>query len=169
MEASLYIIRNGEQLSMDSAARASGLTKPGLTYHFPDKESLVTALLDHVLDGYESGLAELLGDAVDSPRNRARAYVTQAITGSYDSADLVMMCDPKLMSEMTERWGNRMNSWFAIPDDISDAARTRWHAARLMADGAWFIAASGMPDSGAQAKGELLRLALDLIEGESQS
>ncbi len=154
---------------MDSAARAAGLTKPGLMYHFPDKESLVTALVDHVLDGYEDSLAEILGDSADTPRNRLRAYVTLALTGRYDAADLVMMCDPKLMQEMAERWGNRMTSWFEIPADMLEEARTRWHAARLIADGAWFNAASGMPHADAQGQRDLLRLALDLIEGTPKS
>lgn len=165
LEASLQIIRDGEQVSMDSAARAVGLTKPGLMYHFPDKEKLVTALVDHVLDGYEQRLTEILGEAGDSPQNKLRAYVTWAITGRHDPADLVMMCDPRLMQQMAERWGERMTPWFAIPAATAEATRTRWRAARFIADGAWFNAASGMPHSDDRDQERLLELAIKLIEG----
>lgn len=45
-------------LSLDSAARAAGVTKPGLMYHFSTKEELLTAVLGRLVDRYEREMAQ---------------------------------------------------------------------------------------------------------------
>lgn len=43
-------LEEGGSVSLDSVARAVGLTKPGVMYHYPTKEALMLALVDSVLD-----------------------------------------------------------------------------------------------------------------------
>ena len=51
-------------LSLDSAARAAGVTKPGLMYHFATKEQLLTAILDRLAARYEQEMAEAVSTLV---------------------------------------------------------------------------------------------------------
>ena len=53
LDAALDLLRDGGSLSLESAARAAGMSKPGLMYHFSTKEALVAALVDHLIDDYE--------------------------------------------------------------------------------------------------------------------
>ncbi|MBD0322544.1 MAG: TetR family transcriptional regulator, partial [Aldersonia sp.] len=39
LEAALDVLRDGESITLDSAARRVGMTKPGLMHHFPTKEA----------------------------------------------------------------------------------------------------------------------------------
>lgn len=154
-------------LSLDSAAKAAGVTKPGLMYHFRTKEALVTALVDRVIDGHERELGALLdGDLATAPAHaRLAADARWALTSEHDAVELIMLSDPKLWDRMTDRWSERLTPWLAIPDDTPAPERAHLQAVRLLADGAWFADASGflpVPEADRQA---LLDTALLLLGG----
>ena len=128
-------------LSLDSAARAAGVSKPGLMYHFASKEALVAALVDHIADGYEEKLTQLVGTAspnLATPHDRIAAYALWALTAEHDTADLVMLSDPRLSEQMTRRWSDRLTPWLDVPAELPQEVRARLHAVRLLADGCWF-------------------------------
>ncbi len=141
------LLREGGVLSLDSVARAAGLTKPGLMYHFPTKQALVLGVVDHVTEGYRDALAGLLPGGLDqsSWTDRVRAYVDWAFTAELDAADLVVFSDPRLRDALAERWASRMSSLVDAPPDTPAAAEARITAARLLADGVWLARALGTP------------------------
>ena len=180
LEAALGLLRDDGALSLDSAARAAGVSKPGLMYHFPTKEALVTALVDHVVDRYERELAGLLGvgdDATTGPtgtstgtstgHERLAAYVRWSVTHEHDPADLVMLADPRLRHRMAARWADRLEAWVGVPSDLDPAYRARCHAARLLADGCWFADASGILPVPPADRAALLTTALGLLGEEA--
>src|SRR5699024_12787803 len=61
-------------LTLDSAARAAGVSKPGLMYHFATKEALLNAILDRMLFRYEAGLLATVGGVADSGGMALRAH-----------------------------------------------------------------------------------------------
>lgn len=82
-------------------------------YHFPTKEALMTAVVDHLLDGYERDLAARLtttNSNVPTISERLAAYVDWACDGPFDYGDLVMLTDPRLREPLTERWNSRMGA-----------------------------------------------------------
>lgn len=166
LDAALQVLREGANLSLDAVARAAGLTKPGLLYHFPDKETLLTAVLNHVLDGYQEQLSELLPGDDPSPRERMEAYLTWAFTVPHDAADLVMFADPKFADEMSELWANRMQQWVTPPHGLRAADRTRIDAVRLLADGCWLADASSTLPLGPAERAAVLELARALLHGD---
>jgi AcrR family transcriptional regulator len=167
VSASLELLRKGDAVSLDSAAKAVGLTKPGLMYHFKTKESLVEAMVDHVLDGYERTFRRCLGVAVEGATadQRMLAYVRWAVEGEHDAADLVMMSDPRLRNQMTERWAQRLEEWTDVPEDLDAGHRARLISLRMMADGLWFADATGVLPLAAEEKAGVMRVAVELLEG----
>lgn len=153
---------------MDSVARAAGISKPGLMYHFPSKEALLAALVDHVIDGYERDLQALVPDtiATASPKDRIVAYLQWAFTYVHDAADLVMLSDPKLRVPMTARWAERFQPLVEVPPDLPPAQRASLNAVRLLADGCWFAEASGVLPLSDTERHEVLSTALHLLEGD---
>lgn len=156
-------------LSLDSAARAAGVSKAGLMYHFTSKEALVTALVDHLVDAYEERLTELAGAGSPQecrPGERIAAYVRWSLTAQHDTADLVMLSDPRLWDQMTRRWSQRLLPWLHLPQDLPEPQRSRLHAARLLADGCWFADASGFLPVPVADRAAVLTTALALLDGE---
>lgn len=167
LDAALVLLRDGGTLSLESAARAAEVSKPGLMYHFPTKEALVGALIDHRMARYECELAALLpaGRTDLGPHDRIAAYVRWALTTQHDSADLVMLSDPRLRDRMTTRWADQLEAWLDVPAHLPDDDRARLNAARLLADGCWFADASGVLPVPAADRPALLAVALSLVEG----
>lgn len=154
-------------LSLDSAARAAGVTKPGLMYHFGTKAALVSALVDRVVDGQERELLDLLDGSFEqaSLRERHAAYVRWALISGHDCVELIMLADPRLWDRMIERWSERLLPWLAVPEDAPAADRARLHAVRLIADGAWFADASGFLPVPPGDRAAVLDTALRLLDG----
>lgn len=167
LDAALTLLRDGGTLSLDSAARAAGISKPGLMYHFPTKEALVAALVDHLIDGYEHELEALLPAGDEPPTGRARleAYLRWAVDYEHDAADLVILSDPRLREPMTARWVERLRVWVDVPPDVPDDERVRLHTVRLLADGCWFADATGILPVPDADRPMLLATALRLLDG----
>lgn len=170
LDAALTHLRGTSDLavSLDSAARAAGVTKPGLMYHFGTKEALLSALVDRVVDGHERALLGLIGTSLEeaSVRDRHAAYVRWALTAEHDPVELIMLTDPRLWDSMTERWSARLTPWLAVPPETPAPERARIRAVRLLADGAWFADASGCLPVPREERADLLETALRLLEGE---
>jgi len=147
--STLTLARTGASISLESAARAAGVTKAGLMYHFPTKQALMTAVIDHLMDQYENELAARLSDEHPTSAvtcSRLGAYLDWVCDGHFDHGDLVMFTDPRLREPLSARWNERMGEWVHIPEALPAHERARLHAVRLITDGIWFNAASnGIP------------------------
>lgn len=157
-------------LTLDSAARTAGVTKPGLMYHFATKEALLEAVLDRIAARYEREMLALIGarhgeeveDFTEVPAAaRHLAYLEWAATAELSAADIVMVADPKLRVTLTERWQQQVERWLAVPENTPAAHHSRLLAVRLLADGLWFDRASGLLETA--PADELIALALEML------
>ncbi len=169
LDAAERQLRETGHLSLESAARAAGVTKPGLMYHFSTKEDLMAAVMDHVIDRYERELTDVLvSDAQEfvqaDVEDRIRAYVTWACRGDFEPSDLVMFADPRLQDVLAQRWSSRVEPWLAIPAEVPAPRRARLMGARLMADGVWFNVASGLLPLTRRQRDDVRRVALELVD-----
>ncbi|HJP75904.1 MAG TPA: TetR family transcriptional regulator [Pseudonocardiaceae bacterium] len=166
LDSALALLRDGGTVSLESAAQRSGLTKPGLMHHFRTKQALMLALVDHVVDQWERQLAErLTGPLADaSPRELMLAYLDWSLSGTVDSADLVMLSDPRLRDRLTARWMERLAPWIGSPADLPTATRARLTSVRLLADGVWLADATGVFPVPDNERALVRTLALRLLE-----
>lgn len=163
-------------LTLDSAARAAGVTKPGLMYHFSTKEQLLGAILDRMTARYEREMLALVAarhgaeieDFAEAPaEHRVLAYLDWACTGAIDAADLVIFADPHLRVTLTERWEDQLSRWLGISAGVDADRGARLLAVRLMADGLWFDRASGLDVGSAEQLDQTRELARDLLGGDA--
>lgn len=168
-------------LTLDSAARAAGVTKPGLMYHFSTKEELLAAILGRMAARYERELLEQIAsrrscsdadvdsgageDLASAPaEQRHLAYLDWACQAQLSAADLVIFADPHLRVPLTEQWQEQVETWLSVPADVGADRRARLLAVRLMADGLWFDRAAGLLGE-VDAQAERLRaLAAEMLE-----
>ncbi|GAB3946505.1 TetR/AcrR family transcriptional regulator [Kribbella albertanoniae] len=162
LDGALALLRAGKTVSLESAAVQAGLTKPGLMHHFRTKSALMLALVDHAVDRWERELAERLQQppAEASARDRVIAYLDWTLSGTFDTADLVMLADPRLRDQLTLRWQERLKPWIG-PDVPPDARCT---AVRLLADGAWLAEATGIFPMAADERDRIRDLAMHLLD-----
>ncbi len=164
LEGALDLIRNNQSVSLDSAAAAAGLTKPGLMYYYPSKAALMRAIVDHLLDFYEGRVAKTVPSPDEaSPEERLIAYARWMMDGS-DRADLVVFSDPRLTEELAARWSARMRPWVEVPADLPAERRARLLTLRAAAEGVWFANASGIHPYNAEETEGVLQSLLTLVE-----
>lgn len=142
--ASRLVQREGvAAVTYDSIAAESGITKGGLVYHFPTRESLIAALHDFHAGRWEQGMAAAAGtnvvDATDI--ERLRGYVRAAAT-SATRADLLFLLEGSTNAEHAAPWNEVMARWAPpIPSADADDAALDQFIARLAADGLWLFEA----------------------------
>lgn len=163
LNAALETLRQGEALTIDSVARQSQLTKPGVIHHFATKENLALSVVNHLLDRWEAELEARVGEDA-SPSERLRAYVDFALMADFDSSDLAFLSDVRLRDKMTAQWTTRLRPWVSV-NSVEDQARV--DSVRLLADGAWFDRALGVVEWSEHERKAILSIALEMIdEGE---
>jgi AcrR family transcriptional regulator len=174
-------------LTLDSAARAAGVTKPGLMYHFSTKVVLLAAILEWMAARYERELLEQIAsrrsgsdadavsdadadsvageDLASAPaEQRHLAYLDWACQAQLSAADLVIFADPHLRVPLTEQWQEQVETWLSVPAEVGADRRARLLAVRLMADGLWFDRAAGLlGEVDAQAE-RLCALAAEMLD-----
>ena len=168
LDAALGALREGETLTLDVVAKRAGLTKPGVVHHFKTKEALTVAVVERLMDLWESDLTNRVGKNADS-HDRLSAYIDFAFTADMDPSDLAVLADARLRDKLGELWIERLNPWFgeSISKDPVELASIR--AARLLADGAWFDRALGTVQFTTSELNDILALAQQLIERKNES
>jgi AcrR family transcriptional regulator len=81
LDAAEAVVANAgvASLTFDEVARAAGVSKGGVLYHFPSKETLTEAMIERFIDKFDSAVAEAAQED-HSPRGReVRAYVRATI------------------------------------------------------------------------------------------
>lgn len=154
---------------MESAARYVGLSKPGVMHHFRSKEALMLALVDKVAEGWHAELSRRLGrPVVEAPvALRLRTYLEWCLSGDFDEADLVMLSDPRLRQPLLARWVERMAVWVEVPQDLPLEQQASLTTARLIAEGAWFAAATDVFPPAPELKAGIRAIAEQLLKDGS--
>ena len=123
--ATALIARRGISVSLTEIARAAGVSKGGLIYHFPSKEVLVHAGALALFERFRSAVEGAAADEpADEPGRLARAYIRVSFadaSGSGDDLRELIAVAAQLMADDTVR-------------DLADADGARWRA-DLAADG----------------------------------
>ena len=107
IQAALEIIdkKSLDALTYDSLAKASGMSKSGLLYHFPSRAALLLALNEHLASSWRASLLEAAGAPPEelSPRERLRAVV-EVLSQNATRADLLLALDTHTSEEGAEVW-----------------------------------------------------------------
>lgn len=85
LDAAAAVIRTrGVAASLDEIARAAGVSKGGLLYHFATKDDLVRALAQDLFDAFRAEVTAALDPADQAPGRLTRAYVRASLAAAHD-------------------------------------------------------------------------------------
>lgn len=134
-------------LTLDAVAAETGMTKPGLLYHFPTREHLLAAVQEHVARTWDDDMADLAGGRPEDVTARARqaAYVRLCAAGT-TRAELLLVLESLSEPGAHPPWAAAVERWAPTPAEDADDDEVRAFLARLAADGLWMHeASSGSP------------------------
>ena len=129
-------------VTLDAVAAQTGLTRPGLLYHYPSREALVRATHQHLIDSWEAGLAAVAGKCCEeaTPEERSAAYITMCAQ-STRRAELLLMMESVDDPELEASWRRLIERWAPPMPRGGDPRALDAFIARLAADGLWFLTA----------------------------
>ncbi|MCP2168856.1 TetR/AcrR family transcriptional regulator [Goodfellowiella coeruleoviolacea] len=82
--ASAVIRTRGISASLDEIARAAGVSKGGLLYHFATKDDLVRALAEDLMESFRADVVAAVDPADQAPGRLTRAYIRVSLAGQHD-------------------------------------------------------------------------------------
>ncbi|RYX82411.1 TetR/AcrR family transcriptional regulator [bacterium] len=154
--------QGSHDLTLDAIVKKLGISKGGLLYHFPTKDALIEAVIEHFLQKFDDFIADEMSteeDRSDSPvaGRWLRAYVegctAQSEIGAISRAIVaVSLTDPKFMAPMQqayERWHQHAHSDGISPDVTRLVC--------MAADGCWLYALYELEPTKSSAHLETLR------------
>ncbi|MEW2011336.1 TetR/AcrR family transcriptional regulator [Microbacterium sp. NPDC078814] len=164
LDDAIDVLRTGGTLTIESLAQRAGLTKPGVLHHFPSKEALMEGLIERVGMLWEQELVSVTTAEESDPLARFRAYVTRSLTQDFDGADLALIGDVRLRAQLCQQWTERLDPWFGNEIPATPSQRALLHAARFLADGAWFDQGLGIAAMSSDERSAVKDVALELID-----
>lgn len=145
----------GGDLTYDSVAREAGLTKAGLMYHFPSKEDMMIAVIEHVISRWQDELQAELGVPLGETTlaERVRAFITFAGEGGVTRGEFVVFFEALRRPALSGPWRRYLRDWFGFGDgtDVTPLMLA-WFAA----NGMWIAEATAIVPISASQREELL-------------
>ncbi len=138
-------------VTLDAVATNAGVSKGGLTHHFPNKQSLLNAMFEQLLALFEQQLEQAMSGDPEPQGRFARAYLSATLAAlDADEADeggagrrallLASLTDPGLRDRWVGWWDDLARR------HASETARPQELIVRYAADGLWLAALMGQSD-----------------------
>ncbi len=156
----------GTDITYESVAKEAGLSKAGLMYHFPTKDDMMIAIIEHVVDRWQRDLQAVLGIPLEQSTlaQRVAAFVAFAGEGTVTQGEFVVFSEAVRREELAAPWLAYLRTWFGFSGDV-DA--TSLLLVWLAANGLWISEATGILHLAGEQRAALLTQMLQLIEGEA--
>lgn len=161
-------VRDGViNLTLDAVAKEAGLSKGGLLYHFPTKEALVAALVDHFARHFEN----TIDDAQHAASPGAGTFTRSFIEATFEAFPMPRGVHAGLLTaillnpELLEDFRAKFTRWHEqIQDDGLDP--TMASLLRYAADGIWASELLGLAPPSDELRQQLRDLMLRLARAE---
>ncbi len=161
------VLRDGvARLTLDAAAAEAGLSKGGILYHFPTRDSLVAGMVTKIIEEFDRDIERRLEDDHE-PGCFTRAYIGATMEPSAPRPDredrlgaaliAAAAAQPELLvplQEAADRWQDRLEH-----DGLD---RTTATLLRLACDGLWMCDLFGLAPPAAARRAAIGR-SLDLL------
>jgi len=138
----LVVERGIANVTVAAVAASAGVTKGALFHHFADRDALIAAVFDRLLERLERQLESLMAADPEAHGRFTRAYVNAALNADDGERLIWAALIGTLISDndFTRRWYQWLDArLIACPLDHDPMLEV----VRLAADGAWVISTTG--------------------------
>ncbi|RFU66610.1 TetR/AcrR family transcriptional regulator [Peribacillus glennii] len=166
LEACRLVSRDGvSNLTLEKVAKEAGVSKGGLLYHFPSKETLIKGMIDDMLKRSYQDIDYYLSKENDEPGKWLRAFI-QTTFKEVGRKDLI---SPGLMSmllantELLDSWRKTYADWTEnIENDNQDLLIAS--IVRLACEGLWFTDLLGFSPVQGEFRQQILNTLVELTK-----
>ncbi|MFD1179113.1 TetR/AcrR family transcriptional regulator [Paenibacillus puldeungensis] len=156
--ASMIVHEEGvERLTLEAVAKKAGISKGGLLYHFPNKEELISGMIEKLSRDYVTELGERVELDANHHGKWTRAYVAssdQCVEGVFDPSTALtaaLFSNPQMLKSMQDEYAVIQEK---LADDGIDPVRAT--IIRLAVDGLWFAEMFGLAPPNGELKQQVI-------------
>jgi AcrR family transcriptional regulator len=120
-------------VSLDAIASDAGVTKGGLFYHFPNKQSLIEAVFQYLLQEFQADLEARMSADSEHYGRFTRAYVLSVFDGGVEAQWAPLWVATLTDQDLRRMWGE----WFNAQLSQYGETHLQLENARFAADGIW--------------------------------
>lgn len=155
----------GVDITYGSVAEEAGLTKAGLMYHFPTKDAMMVAVIEHVLARWQAELSATLTVpfAQSTIAERVRAFVAFAGEGGATRGEFVVFAEAVRRPSLAAPWLEHLRTWFGFGEGDDAPLLLVW----LATNGLWISEATDMISISPSLRAELIDLLMKLTESNN--
>lgn len=163
--AALIVKEKGaSQLTLEAVAKKAGVSKGGLLYHYPNKSTLLAAMVAHLIESFEKAIEHTIKQS-EGKISWLEAYVILSFDpdGSQlaESAGILaaVASDPSLLEpllEINKIWQEKIEA-----NGLDPIVAT---IVRLAADGLWYTELFDVSPFSAEKRSQVLKALLALIK-----
>lgn len=158
-------------LTLEATAEEAGLTRGGITYHFPSRDSLNLAIQEYLAAEWEASLEAIAGRSAAecTPTERLVAY-TRASAESVQRAHLILLLESAVDPAHEAPWIDVDGRWVPSAEDArTDPRAFELFVARLLADGLWSFESITGERLGDDLRTRLVEHMVGLLERSNKS
>ncbi len=147
-----------EKLTLEAVAKRAGISKGGLLYHFPNKDTLILGMIDQLSNHFVEEFNKRAAADHHSKGKWTRSYLDTSLFGDSDMYDLYTAAhftNPEMLQRLQDEYSEIQNK---IENDELDPVRST--IVRLAIDGLWFAEMCGL----APPKGELRQKVIEELK-----
>ena len=168
LDAAMRVVdtTGGVDITYGSVAQEAGLTKAGLMYHFPNKDAMMVAVIEHVLARWQAELSAALTVplAQSTIAERVRAFVAFAGGGGATRGEFVVFAEAVRRPALAAPWLAYLRTWFGFDEGDDAPLLLVW----LATNGLWVSEATDIITISPTLRTELIDLLLKLTEGTTK-
>jgi AcrR family transcriptional regulator len=168
------VLRDGvARLTLDAAAAEAGLSKGGVLYHFPTRDSLVAGMVAKIIEEFDQDIEHrLAADRSTGPGRFTRAYIAATMAPSQPRPDredrlgaaliAAAAAQPDLLVPLqlaADRWQDRLEH-----DGLDPTVAT---VLRLACDGLWLCDLFGLAPPASSRRTAVADVLEQLAQGSS--
>lgn len=169
LDAALRVVDavGAADITYHSVATEAGLTKAGLMYHFPTRDHMMIAVIEHVITRWQDELCDELSVPFEESTlaQRVRAFARFAGEGGVTQGEFVVFAEAVRRPELSRPWLEYLHLWFGFGDGVDTTPLLMvW----LAANGLWVAEATGVLTIDAVQRAALLNMLIELAEEASE-
>lgn len=138
LDAALNVVEQDgvNAVTFESVAQAAGLTRGGITYHFPSREDLLLGLHQYLAAEWEAAMVKHAGVPAEQATEKQRlvAYL-KSCEQTASSADLQLYLESNSDPRYVVPWNEVAARWLSSPDTTQ--ATLTATIVKLAANGLW--------------------------------
>lgn len=164
--ASTVVKNNGvEKLTLDAVAKEAGVSKGGLLHHFPNKEALITGMVEELTNDFFTTLQDRAMSATVEKGKWSRAFTEVMSEDSMEGGEISTALTAALFTnpDILQKFQNQYAMWQQnIENDGIDPVVST--IVRLAADGLWYSEMFGLGVLDDELRAKVIRKLINMTE-----